>query len=463
MQRYVPSIIHIVATLIITRQITPQDFGEVALVTTFCQISILFVSSGLGEGLIYRAQKTKLQYSSVFYFNIVIAVLLYLFIWGISNKIAIFYGLPRVSILCKVIGLDIIIYAISYIQRVIYQTNINFKKWAYISLVASIIGSAVGIVLAFGGFGVWSIVFMTITLNIIETILLWVFSSWRPSLLFSWSEIRLILPYSARILINNFVQVLYDNIYSLVLGKVLGSRQLGFYNRMQTVVYFTTTNFMYSIESVFFPILCKNKANRDVLMNTYESLIRMATYISSYVLLILVVYSEQIIKIVLGDLWVGGSTVLRLMAIAFLFVPISYINNSFLKITNNTKILLYSNFLKKIIGLIILVCTILTKQINVICLGIIIYYLVDAFISMICVRNYVYVGFFKQLSYMKNNVFLCVSSATISSVVLYLPVNDFLTVSVGIFIFSAIYILLGYFFKTRESILLNKIINNLGK
>ena len=195
-QRYIPSIIHIVATLFITRMINPSDFGEVALVTTFCQISILIVSSGLGEGLMYKVNNSEILLSSVFYFNLVVGLVLYIILFFLAPTIADFYGIERIELLTRVTSLSIIIYSLTYVQRIIFQKQLKFHILAVVSLIASILGSLLGIILALCGLGIWSIVALTITINCIELILLWSKSSWMPQLLFSLKELKEILAYS---------------------------------------------------------------------------------------------------------------------------------------------------------------------------------------------------------------------------------------------------------------------------
>ena len=192
-QRYFPSVLQILATLIITRKITPSDFGEVALVTTFYQIAILLVSSGLGDGLIYKCQCSSKLLSSVFYFNIFVALILYAIFYLTSSNIASFYGIVRLSLLMKIIGVNILIYSISFVQRVILQKQLRFKFLAITSLLSTLLGSILGICLAYHGYGVWSIVFMTLSVNFIESIIIWLKTAWYPSLLFSWFEVTSIL------------------------------------------------------------------------------------------------------------------------------------------------------------------------------------------------------------------------------------------------------------------------------
>ena len=459
-QRYIPTLIHIVATLIITRMITPGDFGEVALVTTFCQIASLAVASGFGEGLMYKVNNSQAMYSSVFFFNVGVALTLYVILFSLSGVIADFYEMPRLGVLVKVACLNIVVYSFSYIQKVQKQMAIDFKSLAVISLIASIIGSIIGISLAYGDFGVWSIVILTLSINVIEMLLLWFSSTWKPSFVFSWVELNTIIPYSSKILLNNFVQVFYDNIYSLVIGKFFNAKSLGYFNRMQTVVYYTTTNFVYSIESVFFPILCKKKDSQEDVTSSYERLMRLSTFIATPILIVLIALAKPIVVLVLTEKWIGGVEVLRLISIAYIFVPVIYINNSFLKIQNRTDVLFYSNIVKKVIGVVILSITIFHSFIAV-CYGVIAHYAIDAAISMICTHRYLKISISKQGVILINNIVinavLCIVLLFINSI----ETSNIIKCIYGTIFISAFYFITVKFLSTKESDISRQVINRL--
>lgn len=459
-QRYVPSLIHIIATLIITRRILPTDFGEVALVMTFTQISSLLVASGLGEGLMYRVNNSQRMYSSVFYFNVTVAILLYLIFFLISGIISTFYEMPRLEFLVKIVCLNIPLYALSYIQRIQKQMQLKFQLLAVISFLASIIGSTVGIILSYSGAGVWSIVLLTLTINSVEMLLLWITSNWKPSLVFAWCDIIEIFPYSVKILFNNLVQVVYDNIYSLVIGKCFNAKLLGFFNRMQTVVYYTTTNFMYSIDSVFFPILCRRKNDRGEIEKAYEKLFRLSTLIAFPVLIYLIGLARQLITVILTENWIEGLPVLQLIATAFLFVPISYINNSFLKVLNRTDILLYSNIVKKIIGVFILIVTI-TIGFRAVCYGVIAYYFLDACISIYCSYRFLKIGIARQLSYIRTNVIFNIMYLLVLYFLQLYIEYDILLLFAGVFAGLVLFMSLHCILKTKEYKLVIEIVNNI--
>ena len=462
-QRYLPTVIQIVATLIITRMILPSDYGEVALVTSFNQIATLFVSAGFGEALMFRGNNTGKQYSSIFFFNLLIALFIYFLFFITSPFIAQYYEIPRLSLLCKVLFINIILFSLSYIQRIHYQIDLQFKPLAFISLVAAIVGSTVGITMAYKGMSIWSIVVLTLSINFVETILLWMKSKWHPSKWFSFQDVKELFPYSMKLLLNSCIQTIYDNIYSLVIGKSLGSKPLGFFNRMQTVVYFTTTNYMYSIESAFFPLICKNKEEDSHVKASYEKLLRVSFMSAIFILLLLILFAKQIVVLILTEKWIEGVPVLRDVAIGFLFVPISYINNSFLKIKNKPKVLLYSNIIKKAIGFTILAITVAKHDLHFICLGFIAYYVIDAIISSLCVKIFLNYNISFQIKCILNTIIIGLISSSLALFTSNFILSLFLSLLVGAVVLFVTFLLLNILFNTEELRLVKDILRGLKK
>ncbi|WP_010182300.1 lipopolysaccharide biosynthesis protein [Aquimarina agarilytica] len=455
--RYVPSMLQIISTLIIARLITPQDFGEVAIITTFIQIASLLVASGFSEALIFRVNNTESLYSTVFYSNFLISVFLYSLLYFFSNFIANFYEIERLSILTKVVGLNIIVYSFTYIQRILFTINLDFKFPALVTFFSSMLGATIGLFLAYNGYGVWSIVIQTLSINLIQAIVFWTLSGWKPRFVFSFLELKEILPYSTKILINNFIQVFYDNIYSLVIGKVFSAKTLGYYNRMQTVVFFTTTNFMYAVESVFFPILSKGKNNKDYLKEKYEILLRLSTLIAFPILTFIIGLGEPIILFLLTEKWIGGLEILKLISIAYLFIPIIYINNSYLKVLDKTKELVRINFFKKVVGLTILFFT-MNYNIIVVCYGIILYYFLDAILSMLLTKKYLNIKIYEQIKFISLNIFLNILLLLIVVYTSSLFFNNFQKLMISSLVGTLMYVSSVIILKSKEYVFLKNLI-----
>lgn len=459
-QRYLPAIIQIIAQLLITRMICPSEYGEIAIVMTFYQIAILIIASGLGEGIMFFSKVSPALLSSVFYFNLMISVVLYLLLYFSSDVIAEYYAIDRISVLCKIIGINIICYGLSYVQKTLLQKELRFNILAYTSIFSALCGSTLGLYMAYHDYGIWSLVCLTLCINCTETVLLWIISSWKPTATFSFFQLKKILGYSLRLLSNNIVQVVYDNVFSLVIGKRLGSVPLGYYNRMQTVAYFTTTNFLYAVESAFFPVLCGNKDNHSAVFSAFQKLLSLTFLLNSIVLVSLIVLAKPIVIFVLTDKWSGGIEILQLVCIAFLFMPISYIVNSFLKIGNQTKVLLYGNAIKKSLGLLILIITVTSGNLKTICLGLIVSWLLDAVISMFLANRFLSYPIKDQLTCLKNSVLSAIVIGFLSYNIISVFDSNVLKISLGTSLIILLYFVIGRFFKTSEYDLITVIIKS---
>ena len=457
-ERYIPNLLQITSTLIIARLVNPSEFGEVALVTVFTQIASLLIASGFAEALMFRVKNSNLLLSSVFYSNIFFAIILYLLMFCFSNFIAKFYGIARLDFLLRVIGINIFLYSLTYIHRVLYSLAQDFKTPGLIVFSSTLFGCILGVLLAYNHFGVLSLVYQTLTINFFQVILFWSFSKWRPLFSFSYVELKLILPFSLKILINNLLQTFYDNLYTLIIGKAFSSLILGYFNRIQTILYFTTTNLMYAAESVYYPKLCKQRVEKDFMIEqAYEKIIRVALYFAFPVLIVLFVHGDKIILLLLSDKWLGSLFILKYLSIAFLFVPITYLNNSFLKIENKASLLFYSNVFKKVIGIIVIIIS-MNFKIEGVLIGIVIYNCFDAFISMLITQRVIGINMIKQIGFMRNVFFLnlCFFLVLYSSD--YLVSNFLLRFSVSLISGIFFYLLVPFLFKFKESIILKNML-----
>lgn len=391
-ERYLPSIIQIATTLYLARLISPEEYGEVALVTTFTHIALLFVSAGFSEAVILRNEHSDRLFSTVFYANIFTAIFLYLILFLTSGLIANFYEIERLSILCKVIGVNILAYSLTYIQRTVLILELNFKKSSVITFFSTLLGCLVGIIMINNGCGIWSIVSQTLSINVFQAILFSFFSKWKPTVFFSFKLLKEILPFSFRIFVNNIINSLFDNLYSLFIGKVYNSGTLGYYNRMQTVAYYTTTNFLYAIESVTYSAFSRNKQDHNYLRGQFSKFLNTTSFIVFPILITLIALGDNLIVLILTEKWLAGYNILRSLAIAFLFLPFIYSCNSFLKLFNRPDVLLRANIIKKVLGLLILIISI-RFSFEIVCYGIIAYYFLDAIISFITIQKFARIQF----------------------------------------------------------------------
>lgn len=224
-------LITFVVSIVLARLLAPEDYGKIALITVFTTILQVFVDSGLGTALIQKKDSDDLDFSSVFYFNFIVCLVLYAGMFFVAPFIAKFYEDISLTPIVRVISLTIIISGVKGIQQSYVSKNMLFKKFFYSTLGGTIFSAILGIYLAYAGAGVWAIVAQQLSNTTIDTFILWITVKWRPKKLFSWKRLKKLLSFGWKILVSALLDTVYTNIRSLVIGKMYSSADLAFYNQ----------------------------------------------------------------------------------------------------------------------------------------------------------------------------------------------------------------------------------------
>lgn len=327
-QRIGNQLIHFVVSLILARILMPEDFGIIALLGVFITISNIFIDSGFGNALIQRKEIDDVDTSSVFYLNVLVSLIIYCIVFFIAPVVSKFYEMPELTNLLRVLALQIVIMSFACVQQSILVRHMKFKYNFYISILSVIVSSAFGLSLAYSGKGVWSIVFSQLTAQLTTCLGLWYFVAWRPKLVFSWKRIKTLFSYGSRILAGSIINVIYNNIYNLVIGKRYSPIDLGFYNRGQllptTVIDTASTSF----NSVLFPALSSVQDDKV----RYKALIRksakMISFIVFYFAAFMLLFSPQIIKILLGEKWDPAVPFMRVVCCTVCINPLIVLNQT---------------------------------------------------------------------------------------------------------------------------------------
>ena len=220
-QRFGVMIISFCANLVLARLLTPDDYGVIGMLLIFISVSNTFIDGGFGAALIQKKEPTQEDYSTIFFWNIFISVILTSILYISSPLISEFYRLPLLSDVLKVMGTVLVINAFSVVQTNILQKKFEFKKLATINIIANIAASILAIVLALRGFGVWSLVFRYLSCSLVISIILWITTKWKPMLTFKFKSFRTLGKFGGMVLLANLVETIYTN-RACFLGKGSG-------------------------------------------------------------------------------------------------------------------------------------------------------------------------------------------------------------------------------------------------
>lgn len=346
-----------IVSIVLARLLTPDDYGTIALVTVFTTIMQVFVDSGLGTALIQKKDADDLDFSSVFYFNFAVCIILYMIMFFSAPLIASFYNMPELTPVVRVISLTIVISGVKGVQQSYVSRNMLFKRFFYATLGGTIFSAFLGIGMAYAGFGVWAIVAQQLSNTTIDTLILWITVKWRPKWIFSWERLKGLLGFGWKMLCSALLDTIYNNIRSLLIGKVYSSADLAYYNEGKKFPNLIVTNINSSINSVLLPAMSREQDDKDRVKNMTRRSIMVSCYIMAPLMIGLACCASNIVVVVLTEKWLPCVFYLQIFCITYMFYPIHTANLNAIKAMGRSDLFLKLEIWKKVIGLILLLAT----------------------------------------------------------------------------------------------------------
>ena len=344
--------------LIIARILSPKDFGLVGMLAIFLAVAQSLIDSGFSQALIRKQDRTELDNSTVFYFNIAVSLLLYALLYTIAPWVAVFYNEPQLCKLMRVLCLVVVINSFAVVQRAIYTAAINFKTQAKASFIAAILSGCVGIYMARSGYGVWTLVWQQLLNAGINTLLLWIWASWYPRLQYSWRSFRELFAFGSKLLASGLLDTIYNNMYVLVIGKVFSAVSLGYYAQADRFTKFPSSNITGILQRVTYPVLCTLQDDDEKLRRDYRQLLCLSAFIVFPLMCGLASVAYPLVELVLGEKWRFAATLIIPLCFCMMWYPIHAINLNLLQVKGRSDLFLRLEIIKKVIGVSVLVLSI---------------------------------------------------------------------------------------------------------
>ena len=350
-------LVSFVVSIVLARLLEPSVYGTVALVTVFTTILQVFIDSGLGTALIQKKNADDLDYSSVFYFNFVVCIILYLGMFIAAPYIAKFYGNMSLIPVIRVISLTLIISGVKNIQQAYVSSNMLFKRFFFSTIGGTIVSAFVGIFMAYIGMGVWALVAQQLSNAMIDTMILWITVKWRPKAVFSWERLKSLLAYGWKLLVAVLLDTVYNNLRNLVIGKMYSSADLAFYNQGDKFPKIIVTNINTSIDSVLLPTMSSEQDNKARVKKMTRRAIKTSTYIMAPLMMGLAFCAKTVVELVLTQKWLPCVPFLQIFCITYMFYPVHTANLNAIKAMGRSDIFLKLEIIKKIVGMSLLLST----------------------------------------------------------------------------------------------------------
>lgn len=344
-------------SIILARLLAPEAYGTIALAMVFINILQVFVDSGMGTALIQKKDADDLDFSSVFYFNIAACLVLYAGLFLAAPSIAQFYGDPALTALVRALSLTVVVSGVRNIQQSYVSRHLLFKRFFFSTIGSTLASAVVGIAMAYAGFGVWALVGQSLSNVVTGTIILWATVPWRPRRMFSWQRLKGLLSFGWKLLVSSLLDTGYNNLRSLIIGKLYSSADLAYYNQGDKLPNLVITNINTSIDSVLLPTMANEQDDPARVRSMTRRAIKTSTYVMAPLMMGLAACAEPLIRLMLTEKWLPCVPYLRIFCITYMFWPIHTANLNAIKALGRSDLFLKLEIVKKAVGLVLLLCT----------------------------------------------------------------------------------------------------------
>lgn len=426
-------------SVILARVLGPDAYGTVALITVFTTILQVFVDSGLGNALIQKKNADDCDFSTVFFTNIVFCIILYVGIFFAAPLIAGFYEDNTLVPYIRVLGLTILVSGIKNVQQAYVSRHLMFKKFFFSTLSGTIIAAAVGIVLAFNGFGVWALVVQQVINVSVDTLVLWITVKWHPKAMFSFERLKGLLSYGWKLLASTLLDTVYNDVRQLVIGKLYTSENLAFYNQGEKFPKLIVNNVNNSIDSVLLPIMSKEQDHRQKVKEFTRYSVMMSTFIMAPMMMGLASAAPALVELILKEKWLPCVPFLRIFCITYMFYPIHTANLNAIKAMGRSDLSLKIEIVKKIVDTLLLLST-MWFGVMAMAYGLIVSSFLSQIINSYPNKKLLGYRYIDQLKDILPSIIIAVVMGLIVSLVAFLNLPVILTLAVQVLLGVIIYV-----------------------
>lgn len=390
-------IINFLTGIYMARILSPSDYGLMGMLLVFTAVSDAIMNGGLSTALIRKIDRTEVDMSTAFYFNIITGIVLYMILFLGSSTIASFYDAPVLKDLVKVAAIPFVINAFNLIQRTHMIIRMDFKTQAKYSIASALIKGGAGIGLAYHGWGVWAIAWSGVIGTLTSCMLYWWRSSWKPMLIFSMKSFRELFGFGSKLMLSSVLDVFGNNLYTLIIGKYFSASNLGYYTRAFGYASLPSNVFSGVLSRVTLPMLSQIQNDNDRLAQMYKQLLSLSAFVVFPLMAGLALLAKPLIVVMITDKWLPCAEYLQLLCFAFMLYPVHALNLNLLQVKGRSDLFLRLEIIKK--GMMLLLLAVAVPfGIRAICIGAI----VASFLSWILNTYYtgklVKVGFVKQIT-----------------------------------------------------------------
>lgn len=433
-------------SIILARLVTPEDYGVIALILVFTQISNVFISSGFGTALIQKKDSDELDFSSVFYLSLFVAFVCYFILFFLAPTIAKFYNNELLIGYIRVVAISLFFSAINGVQGTYVSKKMQFKRFFFSSMGAVLGSGIIGVILAYNGFGVWALVMQHIFSGFFTFVILWFTVKWRPKLIFSFARVKTLFSFGWKLLCSGLLDTVFKNIYSLIVGRIYKSQVLGYFNRGQQFPQVIASNLDGSIQSVMLPTLSANNDNPSEVKRITRRSISTSAFVLMPCMFGLAAVAEPLVKVLLTEKWLPCVPFLQLACISYALYPIHTANLTGINALGRSDIFLKLEIIKKCVTVLNILIT-LPLGIYAMAIGQVIQGFISTFINAYPNKKLMGYSYFEQWKDLIPSFVLSIVMAGVVWIMNFISIAPLLLLIIQIIVGIIVYVVLAKLFK----------------
>lgn len=463
-EKFGAQLMQFVVSIVLARLLMPEDYGIIAITTVFLAIANVFVDSGFSSILIRKLDADDLDYSTVFYFTLGVSIVLYLlFFFILAPLLSKLYDQPQLIPVLRALALVLIMSSYNSMQKTILSKKLLFRRLFLSTFSATCFSSAVGIALAYYGYGVWALVAQQLTSTGVSMIVMTFTVRWRPKFIFSFNRLKALYSLGWKFFTVSLINVTYDNLHSMVIGKKYDETALAYWSKGRQFPGLIVDNINGTVGSVMYPVLSQKQDEPESLKRILRTDIKTVTYLIWPMMIGLIVCSDSVIRFLLGEKWIQSAYYMRMFCIYFSLIPITTIDQILFQVMGKGKLLLVTEIAKKLCGLSILVTT-LFFGLKWVAIGLVLDSALSFIIATLPCKKLINYGILDIVKDVLPNLLVCGIMGICVYSLSFIKIDYRLILFIQIFTGIMLYILLSWIFRLSSfKWIINYIKQGIGK
>lgn len=396
-QRYSTMFISFISGIILARLLTPYDYGCIGMLAIFMVLAETFIDGGFGEALIQKKDPTQKDYSTIFFWNLIMAFLMYAVLFFSAPLIARFYNIPLLCSVLRVQGIILFIYAFNIVQKNQLRKRLNFKILSIVTIITSVTTLLITIVMAYNGFGVWALVAQNIIGATIPALIFWFYMKWRPSWVFSWNSFKELFGFGFYMFLIHFLNQFGNQIQGLLIGKFYNPSTMGLYSKAFGTERLASTSISQVMTQVTFPLYAEVQDDKAELANIIKRITMTLAYVTFPLMFIFILCAKPLFVLLYSDRWIGSVPYFQVLCLSGLAFCLQSVNNHSIAAIGKSKTMFVWTFVKRIVGITLIVSGLFIYGMRGLLIGAVLHTWFSYFVNIGLVSKYIGYKWWQQL------------------------------------------------------------------